>query len=160
MQVGNITALNYSNAYSIFNVTRNDYTTGTTTNDQNLVSAMFSTNQSKYGPGSFSTGRLNLALTILSNSRTFYNQSSNDQWVDRTGTGISDGQLNGAFDKVYRGIYSGQLMGIHDLFNDKTKVEWVAGYNNLEQGSAGLSPVQNELRSCSGSSLYPDPQHC
>jgi TonB-dependent receptor len=129
VQVGNITALNYSNAYSIFNVTRNDYTTGTTTNDQNFGFSDVQYNQ-QIRTGFLFNWAFKFNPRNLIEFKNLYNQSSNDQWVDRTGTGISDGQLNGAFDKVYRGIYSGQLMGTHDLFNDKTKVEWVAGYNN------------------------------
>jgi len=66
--------------------------------------------------------------------KNLYNISSNDQYVSRlglaTGGAPSGGQVNGSFDKVYRGIYSGQLMGKHDLFKKQTSVEWVAGYNN------------------------------
>src|SRR6185295_14688432 len=64
--------------------------------------------------------------------KNLFNVSSNDQLVKRYGVenSISGGQTNGSFDKVYRGIYSGQLMGKHDLFKKQTNVEWVAGYNN------------------------------
>ena len=129
VQVGNVTAVNYSNTYSIFNVARNDYTTGSTTNDQNFGFSDVQYNQ-QVRTGFLFNWAFKFSPRHMIEFKNLYNQSSNDQWVDRTGTGISAGQLNGAFDKVYRGIYSGQLMGTHDLFNDKTKIEWVAGYNN------------------------------
>lgn len=129
VQVGNITALNYSNSYSIFNVERGDYTQSGNSIDQN-----FGYNDVQYNQ-QVRTGMLfNWAFKFnpkhLIEFKNLYNQSANDQYVDRTGTSVSGGQLNGSFDKIYRGIYSGQLMGTHDLFNDKTKIEWVAGYNS------------------------------
>lgn len=128
VQVGNITAVNYSNTYSIFNVQRGDYTSSNGTIDQN-----FGYNDVQYNQQVRTGFLFNWAFKFspkhLIEFKNLYNQSANDQYVDRTGTGISEGQQNGSFDKVYRGIYSGQLMGTHDLFNDRTKVEWVAGYN-------------------------------
>ena len=131
IEVGNISALNYSNAYGIFDVERGDYTvtpgsTGTAPN--------FNYMDKQYNQ-MIRTGFLfNWAFRFNPNNivefKNLYNQSSNDQYVDRTGTGISEGQKNGAFDKLYRGIYSGQLMGTHELFNNRTTVEWVAGYNS------------------------------
>jgi hypothetical protein len=129
VEVGNISALNYSNSYAAYEVQRNDYTTTNGTQDQNFGFLDKQYNQQ------IRTGFLfNWAFRFNPNNiiewKNLYNQSSNDQYVDRTGTGISTGQKNGAFDKIYRGIYSGQLLGTHNLFNNRTSVEWVAGYNN------------------------------
>lgn len=131
VEVGNISALSYSNSYGIFTVNRGDYGTnpgipGATPN--------FEYSDRQYN-NQVRTGFLfNWAFRFNPNHiiefKNLYNQSSNDQYVDRTGTGISEGQKNGAFDKLYRGIYSGQLMGTHELFSNRTSVEWVAGYNN------------------------------
>ncbi len=130
VEVGNITALSYSNAYTIFDVERNDYTTTPGgTPDQNFGFKDRQYNQL------IRTGLLfNWAFKFNANNiiefKNLYNQSSSDQYVDRIGAGFSQGQKNGAFDKLYRGIYSGQLMGTHQLFNGRTSVEWVAGYND------------------------------
>ncbi|HRI78599.1 MAG TPA: TonB-dependent receptor [Cyclobacteriaceae bacterium] len=133
IEVGNISALNYSNAFATFNIDRADYTStpggGT---DQNFGFSDKQYNQQ------IRTGFLfNWAFKFDANSliefKNLYNQSSADQYVDRTGAGVSEGQKNGAFDKMYRGIYSGQLMGTHDLFNKQTTIEWVAGYNNANR---------------------------
>lgn len=129
VEVGNISALNYSNSYATYEVQRNDYTTTNGTQDQNFGFLDKQYNQQ------IRTGFLfNWAFRFNPNNiiewKNLYNQSSNDQYVDRTGTGISTGQKNGAFDKIYRGIYSGQLLGTHNLFDNRTSVEWVAGYNN------------------------------
>lgn len=128
VQVGNITALNYSNTYSIFNVERGDYTQSNGVSDQNFSYKDVQYNQ-QVRTGFLFNWAFKFSPKHLIEFKNLYNQSANDQYVDREGTGISTGQQNGSFDKVYRGIYSGQLMGTHDLFNDKTKVEWVAGYN-------------------------------
>ena len=131
VEVGNITALNYSNAYGIFEVERGDYTTnpGATGTAPNYNYTDKQYNQM------IRTGFLfNWAFKFDANNiiefKNLYNQSSTDQYVDRLGFGVSQGQKNGSFDKLYRGIYSGQLMGTHELFNNRTSIEWVAGYSN------------------------------
>jgi len=149
VQVGNITALNYSNSYSIFNVERGDYTESPGKIDPN-----FQYNDVQYNQ-QVRTGMLfNWAFKFnpkhLIEFKNLYNQSSNDQYVDRAGLGISAGQRNGAFDKIYRGLYSGQLMGTHDLFNDKTKVEWVAGYNNSNRSEPDYRRYRSSVDPASG----------
>lgn len=128
VEVGNISALNYSNAFSIFDVTRTDYTNGSTQANNGYLDKQY--NQQ------VRTGFLfNWAFKFNSNHliefKNLYNQSSNDQYVDRTGNlDQSVGEKNAGFDKIYRGIYSGQLLGTHELFNKQTTIEWVVGYNN------------------------------
>ncbi len=133
VEVGNITALNYSNTYAIYNVERNDYTTTQGGGqDQN-----FGFSDKQYNQVVRTGALFNWAFRFdpknIIEFKNLYNQSAQDQYVDRMGTGISTGQKNGAFDKYYRGIYSGQLMGTHQLFGDRTSVEWVAGYNNANR---------------------------
>ncbi len=129
VQVGNITALSYSNAYSIFNVDRGDYTESPGKIDPNYEYKDIQYNQ-QVRTGMLFNWAFKLSPKHLIEFKNLYNQSANDQYTDRTGIGNRvGGQRNAAFDKIYRGLYSGQLMGSHDLFGDKTKVEWVAGYN-------------------------------
>ena len=129
IEVGNISALNYSNTYATYTVQRNDYTTTDNVQDQN-----FGFNDKQYNQQVRTGFLFNWAFKFNPNNiiefKNLYNQTSNDQYVDRTGTGVSEGQKNGAFDKIYRGIYSGQLLGTHELFANRTTIEWVAGYND------------------------------
>jgi TonB-dependent receptor len=126
VQVGAINALSYSNAYSIFNIERGDYTG----NDPNYRFHDTQYNQ-RIASGLLSNWAFKFNSNHLIELKNLFNVSSNDQYVNRYGSADpSIGQAGGAFDKVYRGIYSGQLMGKHDLFSKKTTVEWVAGYNN------------------------------
>jgi len=129
VQIGTINALTYSNSYSTFNVRRGDYSA-------NYINYMYDDKQYNQ---QVRTGLLsNWAFKINSNHmiefKNLYNISSNDQLVKRYGvkdlSNPSAGEANGSYDKIYRGIYSGQLMGKHNLFNQLTTVEWVAGYNN------------------------------
>ncbi len=135
VQVGNVSALSYSNAYSIFDVTRTDYsfqTSGVGAPDNNFGYTDKQYNQQ------IRTGFLfNWAFKINPNHtiefKNLYNQSSNDQFVVRDGILNSEGQHNTGIDKQYRGIYSGQLVGNHDFFNKQTSVEWVVGYNSANR---------------------------
>ncbi len=128
VEIGNITALSYSNAYAIWEVQRGDYTQNGNTMDQNYAYQDKQYNQAIRTGVLFNWAfRFNPSNTI--EFKNLLNQSSFDQYVDRKGVESSQGQINGSFDKVYRGIYSGQLMGTHELFNKQTSVEWVAGYN-------------------------------
>ena len=130
VEAGNISALNYSNTYATYTVQRNDYTT----NPGGAIDQNFGFSDRQYNQQVRTGFLFNWAFKFNDNHiiefKNMYNQSSNDQYVDRTGTGVSTGQKNGAFDKIYRGIYSGQLMGTHQLFNSRTTVEWVTGYND------------------------------
>lgn len=125
--IGTINALSYSNTYATFNVRRGDYT-GT---DPNFEFDDKQFNQ-QIRTGLLSNWAFKFNSDHMIEFKNLYNISSNDQLVQRYGVdgSISGGQVNGSFDKVYRGIYSGQLMGQHNFFNKRTSVEWVAGYNN------------------------------
>ncbi len=155
VDIGNITALNYSNAFSTFDVTRSDYTTPSVTANTAY--------QDKQYNQQVRTGFLfNWAFRVNGNHvvefKNLFNQSSNDQVVDRTGVLASAGEKNGGFDKIYRGIYSGQLLGTHDINNKKTTIEWVAGYNNANRNQ----PDYRRYKTNSGQILVPnggvDPQ--
>lgn len=149
VQVGNVTAINYSNSYSTFSVERGDYTESGGAIDQN-----FGYKDSQYNQQVRTGFLFNWAFKFnpknIIEFKNLYNQSSNDQWVDRTGTGISTGQLNGSFDKVYRGIYSGQLMGTHELFQDRTSIEWVAGYNDSYRDQPDYKRYRTNLDGATG----------
>jgi len=124
VQIGNISAVNYSNSYTSYAIERGDFATG------GPIASRVSSLADKQYSQMIRTGALfNWAAQINENHKIEFknllNQSSTDQFVSRTGT--STGR---SFDKVYRTIYSSQLLGTHTLFNQRTAVEWVAGYNN------------------------------
>lgn len=129
IEVGSVTAINYSNAYSLFNVDRGDYTVSGGKIDQNVGFHDQQYNQ-RIRAGLISNWAFKFNANNIIEFKNLYNQSSADQYVSRYGTGISTGQVNGSFDKVYRGIYTGQLNGSHDLFGKQTLVEWFGAYNN------------------------------
>ena len=128
-EVGNITALNYSNAFSIFEVRRGDFL-NTNDNPQPVQGYDDKQYNQQVRSGLLFNWAFKFDAHNIIELKNLYNQSSNDQYVDRTGVFPTEGQKNASFDKVYRGIYTGQVMGTHELFDNRTTVEWVAGYNN------------------------------
>ena len=155
IEIGNISALNYSNSFSTFDVTRSDYTTPSTQPNNAY--------QDKQYNQQVRTGFLfNWAFRFNGDHvvefKNLYNQSSNDQLVDRTGVLVSSGERNASFDKIFRNIYSGQLLGTHDLNNKKTTIEWVVGYNNASRNQ----PDYRRYKTNGGQILVPnggvDPQ--
>src|SRR5690606_24198205 len=63
--------------------------------------------------------------------KNLYNQNSTSQFVNRTGPNYESFVIldNASYDQVYRGIYSGQILGNHDFNNGKTNFNWVVGGN-------------------------------
>jgi len=84
----------------------------------------------------------NARVTVLSNwsallgkrtkleFRNLFNQIGEERTTERTGRDLDGGfdVRNFAYRWQQRSIYSGQLHGRHDLANDRTIVEWTAGY--------------------------------
>lgn len=84
----------------------------------------------------------NARVTLLSNwtallgkrtkleFRNLLNQLGEERTTERTGRDLDGGfdVRNFAYRWQQRSIYSGQLHGRHDLANDRTVVEWTAGY--------------------------------
>ena len=74
--------------------------------------------------------------TALLNNRTklefhnLFNQTGEDRTTLRTGTDLDGGfdVRNSAYRWQQRTIYGGQLHGSHDLRNDRTTIQWTAGY--------------------------------
>jgi len=151
VQVGNIIALNYSNAFSTFDVQRGDFFT---TNNQS--GQIFSFNDKQYNQQVRAGLLFNWAFRFNPNHtiefKNLYNQTSNDQFVNRNGSVFESGSLQrrGSFDKAYRGIYSGQLLGTHELFNKKTVIEWVISYNNSNRQQPDYKRYRQDLDPATG----------
>ena len=131
VRIGNVTALNYSDARTIFSVDRNEFNT----NIGGVESVVYDYDDRR--------SSRNIRVGIIHNwafkfndrhsieFKNLYNQNSIGSYVNRTGQNL-EGNFSpdiNSFDQVYRGIYTGQLTGKHQL-TDHTTVDWVAGYNN------------------------------
>jgi len=63
--------------------------------------------------------------------RNFFNQQGSNQTILRDGSNYEEGNLVKSYAYRYqeRTIYSGQLHGSHDLFANRSKLEWTTGYS-------------------------------
>ncbi|MDQ3536599.1 MAG: TonB-dependent receptor [Bacteroidota bacterium] len=127
VKVGNISALTYGNSKARFNVNRIDY-------NLNEVVPIYDFNDEQYNQN-IRTGLLhNWAFQLNPNHtielKNLFNQIASHQYINRTGTDVEFNYLpdNHSFRQNYRGVYSGQLLGKHKFFSEKTTIDWVAGY--------------------------------
>ena len=133
LKIGNFSAVNYSNSYTNFEMQRNDYEFSQIMKNGE-AGEVFNFNDKQYthavrlGVLHNWAFRLNEKNTI--EFKNLFNQLSNGQFVNRTGFDSGNKWNIRSFDQVYRGIYSGQLVGKHTLVKDKTNIDWVVGYNN------------------------------
>ena len=133
VKVGNVTAINYSSTYTKFNMLRNDYGYSSilTTGKPDFV---FSFTDQQYSTAIRVGVMHNWAFKLSNNHsieiKNLFNQLSNSQFVDRNGDDNGANWNIRSFDQVYRGIYTGQLIGKHDFNDGNTKLDWVAGYNS------------------------------
>lgn len=131
LKIGNVTAVNYSDSRTIFNVDRKEFNANVN-NEEQVVYDYDDRRSSR----NIRVGIIhNWAVKINDNHtiefKNLYNQNSIGTYVNRTGQNIEgnfSADIN-SFDQVYRGIYTGQLTGKHQ-FGKATTIDWVAGYNN------------------------------
>jgi TonB-dependent receptor len=132
-RIGNFSALNYSNTYSTFEMLRNDFEFSQILKNGEATE-VFKFKDSQY-THAIRVGALhNWAFKINEKNtieiKNLFNQSSTGQYVNRTGFDSGNNWNIQSFDQVYRGIYSGQLTGKHNIVKDKTDVDWVLGFNS------------------------------
>ncbi len=131
-ELANVTAFTYSNTKSIDNVSRSDFNAYDLLQQRKSVIYEFNDQQNaqKVRSGIIHNWALTLGKNHNIDFRNQFNQLSNSQYVFRTGPMHEFGYYanSHSFHNIYRGIYSGQLYGTHQLFNEKTTVEWMAGY--------------------------------
>jgi len=149
MSVGNITAVTYSNSFATYNIERNDFNTYNQDLKQSAIIYHFDNKQynQQIRVGMLFNWAFKLDDNNLIEFKNLYNQSSNDQFTDRDAIVFESGSLqkNGAFDKVYRGIYSGQLLGTHALFDKQTSIEWMASYNNSNRNQPDYKRYRTDI---------------
>lgn len=132
MDAGNITAVSYSSAREVFDVSRSDYNAYDRINDRSFP--IYDFNDQQFNQRIRTAVISNFALrpnknTLLEwkNLGTVFNTT---QYVNRTGIDRDFLYVpnNHSFDQVYRGIYSGQLTGKHFWNSDRSTLEWTGGY--------------------------------
>lgn len=131
VRIGNVTAVNYSDARTNFQIKRRDFND----NNSGVESPIYDYNDAQ--------SNRNIRVGVLHNwsvklnqnhsidFKNLFNQLSNSSFVNRTGRNFESAYSPDtySFDQVYRGIYTGQLTGKHEFNDDKTVIDWVAGYN-------------------------------
>lgn len=131
-ELANVTAITYSNSKSIDNVSRADFNSYEPNLKQKSYIYEFNDQQNsqKIRTGLIHNWALNIDKNHAVEFKNQFNQLSNSQYVFRTGPMYDFGYYanSHSFHNVYRGIYSGQVDGTHKFFNEKTTVEWMAGY--------------------------------
>jgi outer membrane receptor for ferrienterochelin and colicin len=151
IKVGNITSFNYSNSFSNFGIARADY------NEQDKLtgnrSIIFNYNDQQYTQ-SIRSGLLhNWAFKFGDNHqlefKNLFNQNAISQYVDRYGTNLEAQQFAdlafGSYGQVYRGIYSGQLLGNHTFKDETMKVEWMVGYNTSNRDQPDYKRYRKDI---------------
>ncbi|MHA8106835.1 TonB-dependent receptor [Aquirufa sp. 5-AUSEE-100C1] len=133
VKIGNVTAINYSNTRSIFQMERNDWgysniiTTGEPDEIFNYVDNQY-TNALRVGVSHNWSARFAGGSVI--EFKNLYNQLANTQYIQRSGFDNGSNWDIRSFDQVFRGIYTGQLTGRHDFQNGTLKTDWMVGYNS------------------------------
>ncbi len=132
LKIANITSVNYTNARTNFGIERADYDA---TDGSSVITPIFAFKDQQYSQ-SIRVGILhNWSARFNENHsldfKNLFNQMSNSRYVARGGTHIEQnrGVNDHSFDQIYRGIYTGQLMGSHKFNDKKLILDWVVGYN-------------------------------
>ncbi|MCH7397985.1 carboxypeptidase-like regulatory domain-containing protein [Belliella sp. DSM 107340] len=132
MQIGNTTSIQYSNTKTIFNVENNAFEAYDF--DTNEPKLRYAFQDVEYGQEITNGIVFNWAWKINDKNvielKNLYQRLTTHDFIDRFGDQIAQGfkQNNFAFFNEYRGVYSGQLVGSHKLFDETGKLEWVGGY--------------------------------
>lgn len=159
VKAGNITSLNYSNSRSVDNILRRDYNQYDSELGQSSV--IYSFNDNRYAE-KIRTGILhNWSISIGGNHKielvNIFNQVSQSEYIFRTGPMYEFNYYanNHSFYQLFRGIYSGQLTGRHELAGEKTVVEWSASVSESYRREPDYRRYRMNLDTASGDlSIY------
>jgi len=132
VEVGNITSITYNNARTIYNSERNDYNAYDHIGDKSAY--IYSFNDQQFNQ-TIRTGVIhNWAFKFSEEHsiefKNLFTVFSTTQYVNRTGYDYEFNYApnNHSFNQVYRGLYSGQLLGKHLYNEERTTVNWTVGY--------------------------------
>ena len=157
IQIGNITAVNYSNRKQHFDVTRKEFNA----NINGVEDPIFNYNDETYNQTVRLGALFNWAFKINDNHtiefKNLFNQINNSQYANRTGPNMESNFYGdfGSFQEFYRGLYSGQLLGKHNLNDSKTQVDWVLNYGSSYRDMPNYRRYRSDVDLTTGShTLY------
>jgi len=157
--IGEITAINYSNTRSTFNISRSDYNIYDHINDRSSVIYDFADTQynssARLGIIHNWSFRLKKGSTI--DFKNLANFSSASQYTLRRGQHYEFNYFpnNHSFDQVFRGLYSGQLLGKHALSEDAASIEWLGGFGMTYRNQPDYKRYRSDLDTATNTStLY------
>ncbi|MBP6386164.1 MAG: TonB-dependent receptor [Pseudarcicella sp.] len=132
VKLATISAVNYSNTNTIFDTQRGDFgynekaiseKVDILTNFRDIIY----TNAVRFSV--LNNWSLNVGENHSFEIKNLFNQLGNVQYVDRNGFENGSDWKNTSLDQIFRGIYSGQVLGRHDFPKANTKIDWVFGSN-------------------------------
>jgi len=147
--LSNVTAINYSNTNSDYNIFRGYYLDYDTINDRADTSWYY---QDRQYTNTVKTGGLcNFSFVFGKNQkiefRNFYNHVGQSRATLRDGKDIDNlASLIQAYQYSYldRSTYSGQLGGIHPI-NDKMNIDWTIGYSIANKNDPATRRITSVL---------------
>jgi TonB-dependent receptor len=152
--LGNVTAITYSNTKTNLGISRGDFNTYDPTSGTSSEIYRYNDQQYNYN---VRLGIIhNWAFTIDKNNtiefKNLYNQLSTAQVTNRTGRNFESSYSpdSYSFNNIYRGIYSGQLSGVHKLNEEKTKIDWVLGYGKSFRDQPDYKRYRSDIDQGSG----------
>jgi hypothetical protein len=157
-QAGTISSISYSNSGRIDEIRRRDYNAYDM--ERELKSVIYDAYDNNF--------RQNIRLGILTNwsleinpkhsidFKNLYNQMSSAEYIHRTGKfyEFNYNANNHSFYQIYRGIYSGQLTGLHK-FSENATSDWIVGYGFSYRDEPDYRRYRSNLDTVTGAStLY------
>lgn len=132
MSVGNITALNYSFTSDLLNINRLEYQDYSPERNEVLKDFDFKDDRYKESAklGLIHNWNFLYGKNQKLEFRNFMNQMGNKTTSVRNGVNYYNVETLRSYDLKYetRFVYSGQLAGEQQFNNDRTKINWMAGY--------------------------------
>ena len=133
LKLSNVTAVSYSKTRTFFDMVRNDFGyTAVPNNETKIVQATQFTDL-QYNDAIRLGVLHNWALRLNTNHtiefKNLFNQMSNAQYVNRTGNENGGDWNIRSLDQIFRGIYTGQVLGRHKFNESNTQLDWVVAYN-------------------------------
>lgn len=130
--IGETTSISYSNTRSIFNVNRRDFNAYDAINDK--PSTIYEFKDAQYNTnvrlGIIHNWTFRLREGNVIDFKNLANFNSTSQYIYRGGEHFEFNYLpaNHSFDQIFRGIYSSQLLGKHDVLESAGTINWLAGF--------------------------------
>ena len=156
--VSNITGVNYSNTYEVREAENLNYNQFDIINNVSDTIYNFedhtSTNKISVGVLSNFTFLLNTRNKI--EFRNIYNQTGSNSTSIRTGSNMEEGNAvrNYAFRYTERQLYSGQLSGSHDFNQNRSNINWTAGYSMTHNNEPDYRRIRTFNSLVDNSSTY------